>query len=205
MAPAAQRAADLHGGRGSAFVRTRAGLPAADVSFHIGALFFEDHGTTEFDGHAATLGPVLVSTRSRGRVWLRSSDPRDKPRILTNTLAEREDVDSLVAGVKLARAMAASAPLAGSVVRELKPGPEIASDEDVEASVRQRVELLYHPVGTCAMGAGESAVVDPQLRVRGVERLRVIDASVMPTVTSANTNAAALMIGEKGAALLTGA
>ena len=69
----------------AAFVRTRPGLPAADLSFHIGALFFEDHGATEFDGHAATFGPVLVSTRSRGRVWLRSSDPRDKPRILTNT------------------------------------------------------------------------------------------------------------------------
>ena len=188
----------------SAFVRTRAGLPAADVSFHIGALFFEDHGTTEFDGHAATLGPVLVSTRSRGRVWLRSSDPRDKPRILTNTLAERDDVDSLVAGVKLARAMAASPPLAGTVVRELKPGPEFASDEDVEESVRRRVELLYHPVGTCAMGAGESAVLDPELRVRGLEGLRVVDASVMPSIPGGNTNAPTIMIAERAADLIRG-
>ena len=131
-------------------------------------------------------------------------DPRDKPRILTNTLAERDDVDSLVAGVKLARAMAASPPLAGTVVRELKPGPEFASDEDVEESVRRRVELLYHPVGTCAMGTGESAVLDPELRVRGLEGLRVVDASVMPSIPGGNTNAPTIMIAERAADLIRG-
>jgi choline dehydrogenase len=188
----------------SAFVRTRSGLPAADLSFHIGALFFEEHGAVEFDGHAATFGPVLVSTRSRGRVWLRSSDPRDKPRILTNTLSERDDVESLVAGVKLSRAMAQSAPLAGTVVRELKPGSEFESDEEIEASVRSRVELLYHPVGTCAMGAGEDAVLDPELRVRGLEGLRVVDASVMPSIPGGNTNAPTIMIAERAADLIRG-
>ena len=90
---------------------------------------------------------MLVSTRSRGRVWLRSSDPRDKPRILTNTLAERDDVDSLVAGVKLSREMAASAPLADTVVRELQPGAELDSDADIEASVRQPRGAALPPGG----------------------------------------------------------
>jgi choline dehydrogenase-like flavoprotein len=187
-----------------AFTRTRPGLPAADIQFHIGALYFEDHGEAEFDGHAITLGPVLVSTRSRGRVWLRSADPRDKPRILTNTLAEREDVDSLVAGVKLAREMAASAPLAETVVRELKPGIDWSTDADIEASVRRRVELLYHPVGTCAMGDGEDAVLDHELRVRGVDGLRVVDASVMPAITGGNTNAPTIMVAERAADLIRG-
>jgi choline dehydrogenase len=188
----------------TAFVRTRPGLPAADISFHIGALYFEDHGAAEFDGHAATLGPVLVSTKSRGRVWLRSADPRDKPRILTNALAERDDVDSLVAAVKLARAMAQSPPLADTVVRELKPGVEFASDEEIEASVRRRVELLYHPVGTCAMGSGSDAVLDPELRVRGVPGLRVVDASVMPSIPGGNTNAPTIMVAERAADLIRG-
>jgi choline dehydrogenase-like flavoprotein len=187
-----------------AFTRTRPGLPAADIQFHIGALYFEDHGEAEFDGHAITLGPVLVSTRSRGRVWLRSADPRDKPRILTNTLAERDDVDSLVAGVKLAREMAASEPLAETVVRELRPGPDVSTDADIEASVRRRVELLYHPVGTCAMGDGEDAVLDHELRVRGVDGLRVIDASVMPAITGGNTGAPTIMIAERAADLIRG-
>ncbi|HEU0023030.1 MAG TPA: GMC family oxidoreductase N-terminal domain-containing protein [Thermoleophilaceae bacterium] len=184
----------------TAFVRTRPGLPAADLSFHMGALYFDDHGASEFDGHAATLGPVLVGTRSRGRVWLRSSDPYDKPRILTNTLAERDDVDSLVAGVKLSREMAASPPLADTVVRELKPGAEFASDDEIEASVRRRVELLYHPVGTCAMGP----VLDPELRVRGVQGLRVVDASVMPSIPGGNTNAPTIMVAERTADLIRG-
>ena len=105
-----------------AFVRTRAGLPAADIQFHIGALYYEDHGAAEFEGHCATIAPVLVSPRSRGRVWLRSADPRDKPRILTNSLAERDDVDSLVAGMRLAREIAGQEPLAATVGRELQPG-----------------------------------------------------------------------------------
>ena len=187
-----------------AFVRTRPGLPAADIQFHIGALFFEDHGETEFDGHAATFGPVLVSTRSRGRVWLRSADPRDKPRILTNTLAEQDDVDSLVAGVKLAREMAASGPMADTVVRELRPGADASTDADIEASVRRRVELLYHPVGTCAMGDGEDAVLDPDLRVRGLEGLRVVDASVFPSIPGGNTNAPTIMVAERAADLIRG-
>ena len=187
-----------------AFVRTRAGLPAADIQFHIGALYYEDHGAAEFEGHCATIAPVLVSPKSRGRVWLRSPDPRDKPRILTNSLSERDDVDSLVAGMRLAREIAAREPLASTVRRELQPGGDAVSDEELEAALRRRVELIYHPVGTCAIGDGEAAVVDPELRVRGLEGLRVVDASVMPLITGGNTHAPTVMIAERAADLIRG-
>jgi choline dehydrogenase-like flavoprotein len=185
-----------------AFIRTRPGLPAADIQIHFAPAYFVDHGAGEYDGHALTIAPALVTPRARGRVWLRSSDPSAKPRILTNSLTEPEDVASLVAGVKVAREIAAAM---GDVVgRELFPGPDVQHPDDVEADLRRRVELLYHPVGTCPMGSGEQAVVDPQLRVRGVEGLRVADASVMPVIVGGNTNAPAIMIGERAADLVRG-
>jgi choline dehydrogenase len=185
-----------------AFVRTRPGLPAADVQYHFAPAYFADNGFEEFDGHAFTFGPVLVSTKSRGNLRLRSSDPLDKPRILTNTLAEPEDVASLVEGVKLAREVASKEPLAEAAGREIYPGAEVADDADIEAFVRRKVELLYHPVGTCKMGIDGAAVVDPQLRVRGIDALRVVDASVMPQIPGGNTNAPTIMIAERAADLI---
>jgi choline dehydrogenase-like flavoprotein len=187
-----------------AFVRTRPGLPAADVQFHMGAAYYEDHGAEEFDGHAMVIAPVLVSPQARGRVWLRSSDPRDKPRILTNTLSVSEDVDSLVAGMEQAREIAAQQPLASKVLREMKPGPDVVDREALEDDLRRRLMLIYHPVGTCRMGSDDEAVVDPQLRVRGIEGLRVIDASVMPLIPGGNTNAPTIMIAERAADLIRG-
>ncbi|MGI8512456.1 MAG: GMC family oxidoreductase [Solirubrobacteraceae bacterium] len=187
-----------------AFVRTRPGLPAADIQFHMGALYYEAHGAEEFDGHAGVIAPVLVTPKARGKITLRSSRPEDKPRIITNSLSEPEDIASLVAGMKLAREIARQEPLAGKIVRELKPGPEAVSDEDIEADLRRRVELIYHPVGTCRMGADDRAVVDPELRVRVLEGLRVIDASVMPLIPGGNTNAPTIMIAERAADLIRG-
>jgi choline dehydrogenase-like flavoprotein len=187
-----------------AFVRTRPGLPAADVQFHMGAAYYEDHGAEEFDGHAAVIAPVLVSPKARGRLWLRSADPADKPRILTNALSEPDDVASLVAGMELAREIAAQGPMAEVVLRELKPGEGIRDRDDLEADLRRRLMLIYHPVGTCSMGSGEEAVVDPQLRVRGIDGLRVADASVMPVIPGGNTNAPTYMIAEKAADLIRG-
>jgi choline dehydrogenase len=186
-----------------AFVRSRGGLPAADLQFHMGPAYYDKHGEEEFDGHALTVAPVLVSPKARGTVTLRSADPADKPRILTNSLSEPEDVASLVAGMRLAREIAAAAPLAAKVVRELKPGPEVG-DADLEASLRERVELIYHPVGTCRMGRGPDAVVDPALRVHGLEGLRVVDASVMPRIPGGNTNAPTIMVAERAADLIRG-
>jgi choline dehydrogenase len=182
-----------------AFVRTRPGLPAADVQFHFAPAYFVDHGAAEYDGHAVTFGPVLITPKARGRVWLRSADPRDKPRILTNSLTERDDLDSMVAGVRMAREIAATEPMRSTVGTELFPGEGVSSPEDVEADVRRRVELLYHPTGTCRIGQDEAAVVDPELRVRGLEGLRVVDASVFPRVPGFFIVSSVYMIGEKAA------
>jgi choline dehydrogenase len=188
-----------------AFVRSRPGLPAPDLQYHFAPAYFNDNGFDEFEGHAFTMGPVLISPKSRGRLRLSSSDPSAKPRILTNTLAEEEDVRALVAGMKLAREIASAQPLAEATAREIFPGPDVVSDDDLVADIRRRVELLYHPVGTCKMGSGDDAVVDAELRVRGVEGLRVADASIMPVIPGGNTNAPTVMIGERAADLIRGA
>jgi len=189
----------------AAFHRTRPGLAAADIQFHMGAAYFEDHGAETYDGHCMAIGPVLVSPKARGRVWLRSPDPGDKPRILTNSLSEPEDVASLVAGVQLAREIAAQAPLKEIVVKELKPGPAAVDAADLEADLRRRLMLIYHPVGTCRMSdTAQDAVVDSQLRVHGLEALRVVDASIMPTIVGGNTHAPTVMIAERAADLIAG-
>ena len=187
-----------------AFLWTRADREAVapDLQFHLAPAYFAENGFEESDEHAFTMGPVLVAPKSRGRVWLRSADPSAKPAILGNHLTERVDVDAIVHGIKLARELAATEPLASATGREIYPGAGVHSDEQIAADARQRVELLYHPVGTCRMGTGDDAVVDPELRVSGVEGLRVVDASVMPTITRGNTNAPTYMIAEKGADLI---
>jgi choline dehydrogenase-like flavoprotein len=186
-----------------AFTRTRGGLPAADIQFHMGAAYFEDHGQEEYDGHCMVIAPVLVSPLARGQVWLRSADPTAKPRIVTNTLTEPQDVESMLAGMLLAREIAAQPPLAEILIKELKPGVEITSREELEADLRRRLMLIYHPVGTAKMSdTAEQAVVDSQLRVHGLQSLRVIDASVMPMITGGNTNAPTMMIAEKAAEMI---
>ena len=185
-----------------AFVRSRPGLPAPDLQFHFAPTYFVDHGFDEFDGHALTLGPVLISPRSRGSLTLTSADPAAKPRIQTNTLAEPEDVLALVAGVKVARRVVAAAPLAAVSKREMLPGGDAETDEDIAARIRAGVELLYHPVGTCRMGVGDDSVVDPELRVRGLDGLRVIDASIFPVIPGGNTNAPTVMVAERAADLI---
>ena len=187
-----------------AFVRSRPGLPAADLQFHFAPAFYVDHGFEEFDGHALTLGPVLVTPKSRGELTLRSGDPADKPRILTNTLAAEEDLEALVAGVRIAREIVGSEPLASRSRREMIPGADAQSDEEIADQVRAKVDLLYHPVGTCRMGADEHSVVDPELKVRGVEGLRVVDASVFPVIPGGNTNAPTIMVAERASDLIRG-
>ena len=189
-----------------AFVRSRPGLPAPDLQYHFAPAYFVDNGFDEFDGHAFTSGPVLISPKSRGSVTLRSNDPLDKPRLVTNSLTEPEDVAALVEGMKLAREIASQGPLGEVAGRELFPGPDVDSDADLEADLRRRVELLYHPVGTCRMGAADDAdaVVDPELRVRGVDGLRVVDASIFPLIPGGNTNAPTIMVAERAADLIRG-
>jgi len=188
-----------------AFVRSRPGLPAADLQYHMGAAYYEDHGAEEYDGHCAVMAPVLVSPMARGKVTLRSSDPTAKPRILTNSLEPREDSESLLAGMELAREIATQEPFRSLVVSELKPGPEVVDRDDLEADLRRRLMLIYHPVGTCRMSdTGEDAVVDSELRVHGIDGLRVVDASVMPVIPGGNTNAPTIMVAEKASDIIRG-
>jgi len=186
-----------------AFTRTRGGLPAADIQFHMGAAYFDDHGAAEYDGHCMVIAPTLVSPRARGQVWLRSSDPTAKPRIITNTLSESDDVESLLAGVQLAREIAAQPQLREIVVKEIKPGPDATDREQIEADMRRRLMLIYHPVGTAKMSdTAPDAVVDSRLCVHGIAGLRVVDASIMPTIVGGNTNAPTIMIAEKASDLI---
>jgi choline dehydrogenase len=188
-----------------AFVRTRAGLPAADIQLHMGAAYYNDHGEDEYEGHCMVMGPTLVSPQSRGKVWISSGDPGAKAHILTNSLSVEEDVASLVAGMQLAREIAATEPVASTVVKEILPGPQAVDREDLEADLRRRLMLIYHPVGTCRMSDdGDDAVVDSELRVHGIEGLRVVDASIMPVIPGGNTNAPTIMIAEKAADLIRG-
>ncbi|MDQ6873967.1 MAG: GMC family oxidoreductase N-terminal domain-containing protein [Actinomycetota bacterium] len=185
-----------------AFFRSRAGLPAPDLQLHVAPAAFLDHGLSEPLGHGFTMGPTLISVASRGSLRLRSADPRWQPAIDPAYLSESADVDALVAGIEAARGIAALPALARHLSREHLPGPDCSSADALRDYVRGNVETLYHPVSTCAMGTGELAVVDPQLRVYGVDGLRVVDASVMPAAPRGNTNAPTIALTERAADLI---
>jgi choline dehydrogenase len=186
-------------GEGGGFVHTRPGLPAADIQFHFGPAYYAEHGFETHDDHAFSIGPTLVSPEARGTIRLRSADPATKPAITGNYLAARSDMEALVEGIKIGREIVNTGAFDQARGREIYPGNDYETDAELEEFVRQKVELLYHPSGTCAMGKADSAVVDPELRVYGTEALRVVDASVMPIVTGGNTNAPTIMIAEKAA------
>jgi len=189
-------------GEAMAFIRTRSGLPAPNIELIFAPAYYHDHGFDTYAGHAFTLGPVLIAPRSRGRLRLRSADPAAKPLLIGNHLSDPEDVAALVAGILKTREIAATEPLASLCGREIVPGEGISSDDDLDAFLRRELELLYHPAGTCRMGSGDDAVVDPQLRVRGVDDLRIADASVMPLNPGGHISAAVMMIAEKAADLI---
>jgi choline dehydrogenase len=149
-----------------------------------------------------TVAIYHLQPQSRGRILLKSRDPKAAPAIYANYLAEQVDEDALVAGVKWARRIFQTEPLKSRILSEHSPGENCKTGEDLHAFVRRIALTVCHPVGTCTMGQGAMAVVDERLRVRGVEGLRVIDASIMPIITSGNTAAACFMIGEKGADLV---
>jgi choline dehydrogenase len=181
-----------------AFAFTRSG-PTPDLQFHVAPVLFAAHGLEPPTEHGFSLGPTLVRTATRGRLALRSADPFDPPAIDPNYLDDPPDLETLVRGVELAREIVAQPAYDRVRGEELTPGREVRTGEEVAAYVRETAETLYHPVGTCRMGPDDGAVVDLALRVRGVERLRVVDASVMPAVVNGNTNAAVMMIAEKAA------
>jgi choline dehydrogenase len=154
--------------------------------------------------HLLTVDAVLLHPRSRGRVCLRSADPAARPRIEFNCLAERSDLETLMRGLRAARRIYGTPPQADLVEREVAPGAEVSSDAELENYIRANAGVTQHPVGTCSMAPGPGRVVDAELRVQGVDGLRVADASIMPTVPGGNTYGAVLMIAERAADLIRG-
>ena len=187
-----------------AFVRSRSDLPAPDLQYHVAAAAFVDHGFAEPPGPGFTMAPVLVAPASSGRIRLRSADPRWRPEIDAGYLSADEDMEALVAGIRLAREIAQLGVLPKWLASEFLPGEQATSADSIRDTVRQWGQTLYHPVGTCAMGVSDASVVDLECRVRGVDALRVIDASVMPAVPRGNTNAPTIAIAEKATDLILG-
>jgi choline dehydrogenase len=183
------------------FIRTRDGLEAPDIQLFFVPLPLLEEGLSPAAGHGLTLAASLLKPLSRGRLTLASPDPTAKPRIRHNYYEHHEDLRSIVAGVRQTMEIAATAPLAGQITEQLA-GPASPADEDSVASVRALTQTSYHPVGSCKMGIDDLAVVDPELRVRGIQGLRVVDASVMPSVPRGNTNAPVIAIAERAADLI---
>jgi choline dehydrogenase len=189
-----------------AFVSTREGLAAPDIQMHFMPLVGAPHGREKMGPqHGYQIHVCQVRPESRGTIRLASSDPRAAPLIDANYLSAPEDVDTIVKGIEIARRIGASAAFAPFRGAEIWPGPAAATRESLVEAVRQWGETIYHPVGTCRMGADAEAVLDGELRVRGVSGLRVVDASVMPYLVSGNTNAPTIMIAEKASDLILAA
>jgi choline dehydrogenase len=191
-------------GEAGGFFRTREELAAPDVQVHVAPSGFWDNGLHEPTTRKVTVAPTLVNVLSRGQVRLRSTDPRWHPEIDPAYYDDPADLDAMVAGARRLVETVQTGPLARYVDRPFMPGAATPTESDLVEHVRQRTQTLYHPVGTCAMGTGKQSVVDPDLRVRGLEGLRVADASVMPMAPRGNTNAPTIMVGEKAADLLRG-
>ncbi len=189
-----------------AFLKSRPDLDRPDLQIHVVLAVMLDHGKVAVEKDGFTFHVCQLRPESRGKVNLRSADPNDDPAILANYLATAEDRRAVREGVRMARTVAAQAALKPYCGAEITPGVEVQSDAEIDAWVARTGETIYHPVGTCRMGAVDDpmAVVDDQLRVIGIEGLRVVDASVMPTLIGGNTNAPTLMIAEKAADMILG-
>jgi choline dehydrogenase len=189
-----------------AFVRSSDEAQSPDIQIHCLPAYVIDHGRMRVKGHGMTVNTCNLRPRSVGSVKLRTADAFDMPLIDPNFCGDEEGYDwkHSIAGFRWGRRILRSKAMRNLVVREYLPTADVESDEEVRAYIRKWSKTDYHPVGTCKMGADDSAVVDTQLRVRGLEGLRVIDASIMPTLISGNTQAPSIMIGEKGAAIVLG-
>ncbi|HEU5102789.1 MAG TPA: choline dehydrogenase [Roseiflexaceae bacterium] len=191
-----------NGPEAGGFLKTRPQLPAPDLQFHFSPGWSVGFGTHRPAGHGFSLWPALVLPESRGSLRLRAADPLAPPLIQPNYLAAEPDIAVIVQGVQIARELAATRAFAPFVGEAIQPGAELRSDEEIRAYIRASASTVYHPTGTCKMGLDPLAVVDSQLRVHGVDGLRVADASIMPAIVNGNTNAPVIMIGEKLAELI---
>ena len=187
-----------------AFVKTRAGLEVPDLQIHFVAALMMDHGRKKADRHGFTAHACQLRPESRGHIALKSLNPLDPPLIQPNYLATENDKRTMREGVKILRQVFAQKPFDPFRGPELMPGAAVTSDDDIDAFIRRSAETIYHPVGTARMGHDRLAVVDGELRVHGTQGLRVVDASVMPTLVGGNTNAPTIMIAEKAADMILG-
>ena len=184
---------------GTGFLKTRSELECPDIQFHIQPFSADNPAEGSHKFSAFTASVLQLRPESTGRIALRSASPYDYPAIYPNYLATKTDVDTLVAGIKIARKICDFAPLKNLITEEYAPGAGVGRDDDnaILDWARSTATTIYHPTGTCKMGQDNMAVVDSQLRVHGMSNLRVADASIMPSITSGNTNAPTIMIGEK--------
>ena len=186
-----------------AFVRTSlADDERPDVQLHFVPAQLDEHGRNRLPGHGFTVHACVLRPGSRGILKLRSARAADPPHIQPRYLSEPRDLEVLLEGMRISRDIIAAAPFARFRGRELFPGEGLNARAELEAIVRRKAETIYHPAGTCRMGRDTCAVVDPELRVQGIEGLRVADASVMPRLIGGNTNAPTIMIAEKAADLI---
>jgi choline dehydrogenase len=190
----------------AAFVRSDDSLPSPDLELVFAPVPFQDEGLTRPSFEGFTIAAVLLQPRSVGSVSLRSADPGSPPLIDPGFLTDPAGLDLrlLTTGVRLARSVARAEPLVGFAAKERLPGDDVDDDDGIAAHIRATSQTLYHPVGTCRMGGDADSVVDPELRVRGVERLRVVDASVIPSLPRGHTNWPTAMVAERAAAMVRG-
>jgi choline dehydrogenase-like flavoprotein len=185
------------------FARThRATDERPDVQFHFVPAQLDDHGRNRLSGHGYTIHSCALRPHSRGHISLRSARPEDPPRIYASYLSDARDVDVMLEGINMAREINHSPAFAPFRGREIFPGEGVGTRADLLEVLRRKAETIYHPAGSCRMGSDPASVVDCELRVRGVERLRIVDASVMPRLIGGNTNAPTIMIAEKAAAVI---
>ncbi|WP_306116692.1 MULTISPECIES: GMC family oxidoreductase [unclassified Roseovarius] len=186
------------------FLKTNEDQETPDIQFHVQPLSAENPGKGADKFSAFTMSVCQLRPESRGEIRLASSDPRTYPKIIPNYLSTETDCRTIVEGVKIARTIARHAPLTSKISEEFRPNADLEMD-DYDGTLdwaRNNTASIYHPTGTCKMGNGEDAVVDARLRVHGIRGLRVADCSIMPEIVSGNTNAPAIMIGEKASDML---
>ena len=186
---------------GGGFFRSEPGLSAPDMQIHFAPAFFVDHGFTRPKGNGFSAAPILVKPKSRGQVTLNPANPQE-PLIDPAVFTHPDDLETFVKGFRRVRDILLSETMKPHTVAPFLPDTHLQTDDEIKAHLRQYVELLYHPVGTCKMGTDDMAVVTPELKVHGIENLRVIDASVMPSVVRGNTQAPTIMIAEKAAEMI---
>ena len=182
---------------GVGHVRSDSSLPAPDLQLLFAPAFFHNNGETTHTAPAYTMAISMVGPRSRGSVMIGSPDPQHKAAVRLNLFDDPADIQAMVRGLRLLREIAAAEPLKTHTGREFLPGPAAADDAALTDYIRRECQHTYHPSCTVRMGTPDDAALDPQLRVYGIEGLRVADTSVFPTITRGNTNAPAIMVGER--------